>query len=162
MQRNTARIPPGGQARGTERGATPDTHEGHEGGERCLHPCQRTDRQEGLGCLCRGLQTRRMDSLLGAEPRDTWVQRFHRFVAFRPHRVFLALRGLPLAAASGAFLSGALAALPAELPAARGIFTDQRRALCPLRWQVDSQPLDDQGSPLGGAFNLTQSKAGAP
>lgn len=76
----TARVPPGGQAWGTERGATPDPHEGHEGGESCLHPCQRTDRQEGLG----------------------------------PHRVFLALRGLSLAAASGAFLSGVLASLRAK------------------------------------------------
>lgn len=76
----TARVPPGGQAWGTKRGATPDPHEGHEGGESCLHPCQRTDRQEGLG----------------------------------PHRVFLALRGLSLAAASGAFLSGVLASLCAE------------------------------------------------
>ena len=28
-----------------------------------------------------------------------------------------------------------------------GIFLDQGSNLCPLEWQVDSQPLDHQGSP---------------
>ena len=32
-------------------------------------------------------------------------------------------------------------------PAACGIFLDQRSNLCPMHWQVDSQPLDHQGSP---------------
>ena len=30
---------------------------------------------------------------------------------------------------------------------ARGIFLDQGSNLCPLHWQVDSYPLDHQGSP---------------
>ena len=30
--------------------------------------------------------------------------------------------------------------------AAGGIFLDQRPDLCPLHWQVDSQPLDHQGN----------------
>ena len=33
-------------------------------------------------------------------------------------------------------------------PVARGIFLDQRSNLCSLHWQVDSQPLDHQGSPF--------------
>ena len=33
-------------------------------------------------------------------------------------------------------------------PAACGIFLGQELNLRPLHWQVDSQPLDDQGSPL--------------
>ena len=127
-----------------------------------------------------------MDSLLWAEPRETWVQSFHQCVSFPPHWAFLALRGVSLTAASETFLSGALASLLAEhvlwglqasvveacgpssgaaqglvAPAACGIFTDQRPALRPLRWQAASQPLADQGSPLGGAFNLTQRKVGA-
>ena len=32
-------------------------------------------------------------------------------------------------------------------PAACGIFLDQGSNLCPLPWQVDSKPLDHQGSP---------------
>ena len=176
MQRITARVPPGGQAGGTERGAAPDPHEGHEGGESCLHPCQRTDRQEGLGCLCRGHQSRRMDSLLGAEPRETWAQSLRGFVSFPPHRVLEG--GLPLccagfspcrARAAGSAGFGTEARGPSSgearglaAPAACGVFTDQTRALCPLHWQVASQPLGDQGSPLGGAFNLTPSKEGAP
>ena len=34
-------------------------------------------------------------------------------------------------------------------PAVCGIFPEQRRNLCPLRWQAYSQPLDHQGSPKG-------------
>ena len=30
-----------------------------------------------------------------------------------------------------------------------GIFPDQGLNLCPLHWQVDSQPLHHQGSPIG-------------
>ena len=30
---------------------------------------------------------------------------------------------------------------------AHGIFLDQGLNLCPLEWQVDSQPLDHQGNP---------------
>ena len=33
-------------------------------------------------------------------------------------------------------------------PGACGIFLDQEPNLYPLHWQVDSQPLDHQGSPL--------------
>ena len=33
-------------------------------------------------------------------------------------------------------------------PKANGIFLDRGSNLCPLHWQVDSQPLDQQGSPL--------------
>ena len=29
-----------------------------------------------------------------------------------------------------------------------GIFLDQESNLCPLHWQVDSKPLDHQGSPF--------------
>lgn len=119
-------------------------------------PCQRTDKQEGLGCLCRRLQTHPMDSLLRAEPRETWVQSFHQCVSFPPHRAFLALCGVSLTAASETFLSGALVCLLAEdvlwgvqvsvveargpgsgaarglvAPVACGIFTYPRRALVP-------------------------------
>ena len=33
-------------------------------------------------------------------------------------------------------------------PAAHGIFLEQGSNLCPLHWQVDSYPLDHQGSPV--------------
>ena len=33
-------------------------------------------------------------------------------------------------------------------PLACGIFPDQGQNLCPLHWQVDSEPLDHQGSPV--------------
>ena len=33
-------------------------------------------------------------------------------------------------------------------PAACGILPDQGRNACPLHWQVDSLPLDHQGSPI--------------
>ena len=36
--------------------------------------------------------------------------------------------------------------------AACGIFPDQGSNPCPLHWQVDSQPLRHQGSPLGVEF----------
>ena len=34
-------------------------------------------------------------------------------------------------------------------PEAYGIFPDQGLNPCPLHWQVDSSPLDHQGSPIG-------------
>ena len=100
------------------RGQRAGVHTGPSRGTRGMRelspPCQRTDKPEGLGCLCRRLQTHPMDSLLWAEPRETWVQSFHQCVSFPPHRAFLALRGVSLSAASETFLSGALASLLAE------------------------------------------------
>ena len=41
-------------------------------------------------------------------------------------------------------------------PAACGIFSDQGLNPCPLHWQVDSQPLDHQGTPTYVVFRLLQ------
>ena len=84
---------------------------------------------------------------------------------------FVAVCGLSLAAADRGFLwwwllwlqstgSGARALQQLQhggsvvvvcglsCPSACGIFPDQGYNLCPLRWQVDSEPLDHQGSPV--------------
>ena len=48
-------------------------------------------------------------------------------------------------------------------PTACGIFLDQESSLCPLYWQLDSSPVDHQGSPAGfkgergGGENLIES-----
>ena len=85
--------------------------------------------------------------------------------------VFVSVRGLSLVAASGGHSSSRCAGLSLLRPlllqstgsgragsaavahgpscsAACGIFPDQGSNPCPLHWQVDSQPLNHQGSPL--------------
>ena len=85
--------------------------------------------------------------------------------------VFVSVRGLSLAAASGGHSSSRCAGLSLSWPlllrstgsrragsvmvphgpscsAACGIFPDQGLNPCPLHWQADSQPLRHQGSPL--------------
>ena len=85
--------------------------------------------------------------------------------------VFVSVRGLSLVAASGGHSSSRCASLSLSRPlllqstgsgragsaavahgpscsAACGIFPDQGSNPCPLHWQVDSQPLNHQGSPL--------------
>ena len=85
--------------------------------------------------------------------------------------VFVSVRGLPLAAASGGHSSSRCAGLSLSRPlllrstgsrcagsvvvahgpscsAACGIFPDQGSNPRPLHWQADSQPLHHQGSPL--------------
>ena len=84
--------------------------------------------------------------------------------------VFVSVRGLSLAAASGGHSSSRCAGLSLSRPlllrstgsrragsvivahgpsrsAACGIFPDQGSNPCPLHWQADSQPLRHQGSP---------------
>ena len=78
--------------------------------------------------------------------------------------VFVSVRGLSLAAASGRHSSSRCAGLSLSQPllrsagsvivahgpscsAACGIFPDQGSNPCPLHWQADSQPLRHQGSP---------------
>ena len=84
--------------------------------------------------------------------------------------VFVSVRGLSLAAASGGHSSSRCAGLSLSQPlllrstgsrragsvvvahgpscsAACGIFPDQGSNPCPLHWQADSQPLRHQGSP---------------
>ena len=84
--------------------------------------------------------------------------------------VFVSVRGLPLAAASGGHSSSRCTGLSLSWPlllrstgsrctgsvdvahgpscsAACGIFPDQGSNPCPLHWQADSQPLRHQGSP---------------
>ena len=84
--------------------------------------------------------------------------------------VFVSVRGISLAAASGGHSSSRCAGLSPSQPlplrstgsrragsvtvahgpscsAACGIFPDQGSDLCPLHWQADSQPLHHQGSP---------------
>ena len=85
--------------------------------------------------------------------------------------VFVSVRGLPLAAASGGHSSSRCAGLSPSWPlllwstgsrragsvvvahglscsAACGIFPDQGSNPCVLHWQADSQPLHHQGSPV--------------
>ena len=85
--------------------------------------------------------------------------------------VFVSVRGLSLAAASGGHSSSRCAGLSLSRPhllrstgsrcagsaivahgpnryVACGIFPDQGSNPCPLHWQADSQPLRHQGSPL--------------
>ena len=84
--------------------------------------------------------------------------------------VFVSVRGLSLVAASGGHSSSRCAGLSLTRPllwstssrragsvvvahgpscsAACGIFPDQGSNPCPLHWQVDSQPLSHQGSPI--------------
>ena len=84
--------------------------------------------------------------------------------------VFVSVRGISLAAASGGHSSSRCAGLSPSRPlslqstgsrragsvivahgpscsAACGIFPDQGSNPCPLHWQADSQPLRHQGSP---------------
>ena len=84
--------------------------------------------------------------------------------------VFVSVRGLSLAVASGGHSSSRFAGLSLSRPlllrstgsrragsavaahgpscfVARGIFPDQGSNPCPLHWQADSQPLRHQGSP---------------
>ena len=92
--------------------------------------------------------------------------------------VFVSVRGLSLVAASGGHSSSQCAGLSLSRPlllrstgsrrtgsvivahgpscsAACGIFPDQGSNPCPLHWQVDSQPLRHQGSPMAGGFLTT-------
>ena len=85
--------------------------------------------------------------------------------------VFISVRGLSPAAASGGHSSSRCAGLSLSRPlflrstgsrcagsaivahgpscsAARGILPDQGSNPCPLHWQADSQPLRHQGSPI--------------
>ena len=89
--------------------------------------------------------------------------------------VFVSVRGLPPAAASGGHSSSRCAGLSPSRPlllqstgsrragsvvvahepscsAACGIFPDQGSNPCPLHWQADSQPLRHQGSPRSQSF----------
>ena len=93
--------------------------------------------------------------------------------------VFVSVRGLPPAAASGGHSSSRCAGLSPSRPlplrstgsrhagsvvvahgpscsAAYGIFPDQGSNPCPLHWQADSQPLRHQGGPL--QFSLKQTR----
>ena len=92
------------------------------------------------------------------------------FIYFWLCGVFVSVRGLPPAAASGGHSSSRRAGLSLARPlllrstgsrragsvvvahgascsAACGIFPDQGSNPCPLHWQADSQPLRHQGSP---------------
>ena len=85
--------------------------------------------------------------------------------------VFISVRGLSLVVASGGHSSSQCAGLSPSRPlllrstgsrhagsvivahgpscsTACGIFPDQGSNPCPLHWQVDSQPLHHQGSPM--------------
>ena len=93
------------------------------------------------------------------------------FIYFWLCWVFVSVRGLSLAAASGGHSSSRCAGLSLPRPlllrstgssrtgsvivahgpscsAACGIFPDQGSNPCPLHWQADSQPLRHQGSPV--------------
>ena len=68
--------------------------------------------------------------------------------------LFIVVRGLFIAVASLVCIAWALGAWASVIvahglscSAACGIFPDQGSNLCPLHWQVDSQPLRHQGSP---------------
>ena len=92
------------------------------------------------------------------------------FIYFWLCWVFVSVRGLSLAAASGGHSSSQCVGLSLSRPlllrstdsrragsvvvahgpscsAACGILPDQGSNLCPLHWQADSQPLHHQGSP---------------
>ena len=91
--------------------------------------------------------------------------------------VFVSVRGLSLAVASGghssSWCTGLSLSRPLLLPstgsrragsvivahwpsrsAACGILPDQGSNPCPLHWQADSQPLRHQGSPMASGFYL--------
>ena len=93
------------------------------------------------------------------------------FIYFCLCWVFVSVRGLPLVAASGGHSSSRCTGLSLSRPlllwstgsrragsvvvahglscsAACGIFPNQGSNPCPLHWQVDSQPLRHQGSPV--------------
>ena len=93
------------------------------------------------------------------------------FIYFWLCWVFVSVRGLSPAAASGGHSSSrcvglslsrplllrstgsrragsAVVAHGPSCPVARGILPDQGSNLCPLHWQADSQPLRHQGSPI--------------
>ena len=95
------------------------------------------------------------------------------------------MRGLSLVAASGAHSSSRCAGLSPARPlllrsassrragsvvvahgpsysAAYGIFPDQGSNLCPLHWQVDSQPLRHQGSPTHTFNGMLANHPGSP
>ena len=97
------------------------------------------------------------------------------FIYFWLCWVFVSVRGLSLAAASGGHSSSRCAGLSLSRPlllrstgskragsvlvahgpscsAACGIFPDQGSNPCPLHWQADSQPLRHQGSPINDIF----------
>ena len=96
--------------------------------------------------------------------------------------VFVSVRGLSLVAASGGHSSSRCAGLSLLRPllllstgsrragsvavahgpsrsAACGIFPDQGLNPCPLRWQADSQPLRQQGSPWDAFYLSFQSSS---
>ena len=99
------------------------------------------------------------------------------FIYFWLCWVFVSVRGLSLAAASGGHSSSRCAGLSLSRPlllqsassrrtgsvvvahgpscsAAFGIFPDQDSNPCPLHWQADSQPLRHQGSPRWPHFEV--------
>ena len=60
------------------------------------------------------------------------------------HRLLILVASLVEHRLQGA---GLVVGAQAYLPLACRIFPEQGLNLCPLHWQVDSQPLDHQGSP---------------
>lgn len=107
-----------------------------------------------------------MDSLLRAEPRETWVQSFHQCVSFPPHRAFLALRGVSLTAASETFLSGVLVCLLAEdvlwgvqvsVVEARGPGSGAARGLVAPRgmWDLHRPEMGPASPALAGRLSTT-------
>ena len=99
------------------------------------------------------------------------------FIYFWVCWVFVSVRGLSLAAASGGHSSSRCAGLSLSWPLllrstgsrragsvvvahgpscseACGIFPNQGSNPCPLHWQADSQPLRHQGSPVANVLKI--------
>ena len=110
---------------------------------------------------------------------------FYLFIYFWLCWVFVSVRGLSLAVASGGHSSSRCAGLSLSWPlllrstgsrragsvvvahrpsfsAACGIFPDQGSNPCPLHWQADSQPLRHQGSPNKAFLNSLCSILSSP
>ena len=106
-----------------------------------------------------------------------FINLFIYFIYFWLCWVFVSVRGLSPAAASGGHSSSRCAGLSLSRPlllrsrgsrrtgsvivahgpsrsAACGILPDQGSNPCPLHWQADSQPLRHQGSPCGSLYIL--------
>ena len=123
--------------------------------------------------------------MVSSTPPGRWRWPFFKFyfiylfIYFWLCWVFISLRGLSLAAASGGHSSSRCAGLSLSRPlllrstgsrhagsvvvahglscsAACGIFPDQGSNPCPLHWQADSQPLHHQGSPGDDLWSGTE------
>ena len=109
-----------------------------------------------------------------------FIYLFILFFIFSLCWVFVSVRGLSPAVASGGHSSSRCAGLSLSRPlllrstgsrragsvvvahgpscsAACGIFPDQGSKPCPLHWQADSQPLCHQGSPMALTFEVAVS-----